>query len=592
MHPAVPPAPVKAQKLANIRAMLEAGRDVDTACRVASVPRGTYYRWAAAEAKEGLAGLVDAKPTGRPKKLTLTPAEVHGLRGCSLVAGSMDGGVDLWIRESAKAPAGRDWPEHEAASPATLAALQAIATEARAASRRPSWPGAIREAVRTTANERARLRGGKGLLNVTPSARRSMHWIDENGEQHFVNPGDIWESDDMSVNEPFRYWDAENGRETVGRQTLITGDVFSHAELGATLIGRPRDAYRVVDIAYHLQDIVELYGLPLIWRFEKGVWDNEFIYGVKAPPSWLLPDSFRFGGLEGHLFRVAQKHTSRGKGGIENSFKAFQSFMAHKGTSIGAYRGEFDRAARLYRAALHGVAHGMAAFWTIQEARDGVAAALRDYNARPQQRRAFGGQMTVPAEQYSQAKVRACPASEMWRFCPVKRPITVRGGVVEMRVEHYPLSFRFLVSGSPGCPTLDQGFKLWAAFDPGRPELGCHLFNGEQKGSTLNRQGYSLLDPLGTAAWWQDTAQENFSATARQSYSPQKQASAALRAEFTAAMPTKAGGLITRSTASDVYGRIATNPIQVATPAAAPERETRPAKASANALVDLFTQAG
>lgn len=578
---------MKAKLLADIRAAIAAGKDVATACRASGVPKSTFHRWLHAEASAGLAGLKDRKPTGRPKSLELTKEETLGLRGHSLLAGSMDGGVARWMEESAKALEERDFPELTAARPDTLAVLTKTLAEARAAHRRPSWPSAVRTAARTSTAEDAHLRGGKGMLSVTPSARRAMIWQDEAGVMHQVMPGSIWESDDMSDNEPFRYFDAELGRETVGRQSLLTGDVFSHALLGGTKIGRRRDAYRVEDIADHLRDIVSLYGLPLIWRFEKGVWDNHFIYGIKAPPSWLLGDDFRFGGFDGHLFRVAQKHSSRGKAGIENCFGPYQDFMKHKSTSIGAYRGEFDRAARLYRAALNGVESALKAWWTMGESAAGMVAALGQYNVRPQLRRAFGGKSCIPAELWAEHKARACPADEMWRFLPVKRPITVRQGVVEMRVEHYPLPFRFLCHGSTGLPCFDEGHRVFVAFHPGQPDLGCQIFNGELPNSTRNRDRIRLLEPLGMANWWPDVPQENFSATAG-AYDAQKKASAALRAEFRAAFPGGAGALISRSNAKDIYGRLAADPIKVADPAA-PER--KPRKTDSAALVALYGSA-
>lgn len=573
--PAVPTAAMKAAALAKIRALVASGLDVEVACRRAGITRPTYYRWAKAEASGGLAGLHDGKPTGRPKVLALTPEETLGLRGHALLAGSMDGGVRRWMEDSARPATARQWPELNPASASTLAALEFIAAKALKANRRPSWPAAVRDACRTTAAEDARLRGGKGLLSVTPSARRAMVWQDEAGETHQVLPGTIWESDDMSDNEPYRYFDAELNRETVGRQSLLTSDVFSHALLGMSKIGRKRDAYRVEDIADHLLDTVDAYGLPIIWRFEKGVWDNGLIYGIKAPATWGLGQDFRFGGID-EIVLVSQKHTSRGKGGIENSFRAYQDFQKHKSTSIGAYRGEFDLAARYYRRAHQGQAEALRVFWPMLEAAAGAVEAMRQYNARPQERRSFAGKLVSPSELWSGHQPRPCPAEERWRFLPITRAITVRQGVVEMQVDHYPVSFRFLIHGAADMPCLDHGHRVFAAFHPGRPEAGCMIFNGEVPGSPRNRDRLKLGQLVGTAEFWPDVPQEDFSG--RADYGRQKRAAAAQRTEFRAAFAPGAGGLIQRSTAVDAYGRRAAELSRNMPPAPGPEEETAPAR--------------
>lgn len=576
--------------------MIASGKDVEAACALAGVTRATYYRWSKAEASGGVAALHDGKPTGRPKTLTLTEAEAAGLRGCALLQGSMEGGVRLWMEESRKPLEARLWPELEPASPATLAHLERLAAK-RARGARAAWPADVRRAARVTRAEAAHLRGAKAVRDVTPHARRAMIWIDETGETHQVLPGSIWESDDMSRNEPFRYHDTELGRETVGRQALLTNDVFSHAMLGETLVGRRRDAYRVEDIADHLRDIVLRYGLPLVWRFERGVWDNGFIYGVKAPPSWLLGEDFRFGGLDGHLFRCAQKHSSQGKGGIENAFRAYQDFLKHRFTSIGQRRGEFEKASKLYRAALEGNPKALAFFWSIAEAAEAGVEALTAYNARPQIRRAFANTPAAPADLWRDHRPRPCPEEELWRFHPVKRPITVRQGVVEMKVEHYPLSFRFLVHGAPGLPCLEHGHRLFAAFHPAKPHEGCVLFNAETPDSPRNRDRLRLLERVGTASHWPDAPQENFAAAAR-AFDPQRRASAALRAEFRAAFPSGAGGVVRKSTARDGMGAqlaIATGAPPPETAAALSPAETelprRRRAASARSLLELQRQA-
>ena len=106
-------------------------------------------------------------------------------------------------------------------------------------------------------------------------------FIQDGDTRLLMAPNSIWESDDMSLNEPFRYRDLETGEIQAGRQTLCTLDVYSAAWLGAQPLGRVRDAYRVEDIADHMRECVLQHGMPLIWRLERGVWENNFIDGIE-----------------------------------------------------------------------------------------------------------------------------------------------------------------------------------------------------------------------------------------------------------------------------------------------------------------------
>lgn len=591
----MPSAVVKAQKLEAIRACIAAGEDAGTCCLRYGVPRGTYYRWQAKEQSGGLAALSDGKSTGRPASLVLSAEESAGLTAmCALMKVKTDA-VEKWMdgSEAGTLPTGV-----HPASAETIAALRAL-KEGR---KNVSWPQSVRRAMQVPVNITGKLRGGLETLRATPSARRGMIWVDESGQTHQVEAGHIYSSDDMSHNEPHRYYDRDLGRETVGRQALLTVDLYSNALISETSLGRRKDAYRVEDIASHVSDTVASCGLPLIWRFEKGVWDNNWLYGLRPPPSWLLPPGTLFGAIDGVLFRASQKHSPRGKGEVERAFREYQKHTRHLWTSVGNIRGEYAITARLYRQAVQGNEHALRKFWTISEAAKLRSDAMRSYIETPQIRRALGNEARSPLELWGSPVRRAVPASEAWRLLPVKACGAVRGGIYECKVEHYPVSFRFLVTGTPGMPVLDYGHRVFAAFDPARPELGCHLFNAEPKqgrsyehGRRLNREGFSLMEPLGVAAFWADVAQENFAATAAD-YRPQTAAAQALRSEFTSLFRKGAAAALTRtSKATDQLGRHVSHGTPLARPESAPQLVSSEAPAEAPqprrapAEIDLVT---
>jgi hypothetical protein len=499
---------------------------------------------AIADARQGNAG--------RPNKFRLTRAESLALRNLTLKKDSADLAIEFFVSDPACRRETADMIRAE---------LDAAARERR----RPQWSQSLRRAASVSAEQRALLRGPKAFQNLESFARRGAFWEDENGERHPLAPNSIWESDDMSSNEPFQYVDPETGAIRVGRQTLFTMDVHAAFWLGVSPIGRERDAYRVEDIADHISELVEARGLPLIWRIERGIWENKFIHGIEVdgpqgPVKW--------GGL-GALFTIQQAFKSKGKGLIESSFSFLQRLAAHESTSIGRHRGEFEQGTKLFLAAQRGDPDAVARFWTQEEYADRITAAAQRFNTRPKARRMHGKEMLAPADLYQSATRRECPADELWRFLPVKRAATVRGGAIECPVNHYPHPFRFAVNGSHDGIYLEQGHRVLIAFHPGRPEEGCHVFNAEM--GAKNRDGRKFGERIGVMPLAPDSPQLSLTRD-EQRFTSRKAANAAVRSEFRAIM--KAGTPIVKSSeARDGFGnRVATRSAPSVQPAQADGR--------------------
>ena len=415
--------------------------------------------------------------------------------------------------------------------------------------RQPNWPLSLRQAGHVTVEEEALFRGPKHFGEVELVERRGNTWIDEEGSRHVLAPNSIWESDDMSLNEPFSYTDPETGRIRTGRQTLCTIDVFSAAWLGATPIGRDRDAYRMEDIADFMWHCVQAHGLPLLWRLERGCWENTFVDGVPIPGT----TSETWGGLDG-VMRIVHTFKSRGKGLIESSFNLLQDLTAHRSLTIGRSRGEFEAATKAFLRAGRGNEREASKFWEIGQAADELVNAMERFNLRPKTRRAFGRDTVVPADLYREAPMRRCPESEAWRFLPIKRMATVRQGCIECVVDHYPLPFRFRLNGCDGI-YLEHGHSVFIAFHPGRPMEGCHVFNAER--GTRNRDGMAMGQRIGLAVMAEDAPQINLRPEARE-FSARKNANAAVRTEFREI--AKAGGrepAVSRSEVRDGWGQSA-----------------------------------
>jgi hypothetical protein len=113
----------------------------------------------------------------------------------------------------------------------------------------------------------------------------------------------------------------------------------------------------------------------------------------------------------------------------------------------------------------------------------------------------------VPRDLWAAQVKRECPARERWRFCAIKQRASIKKGAIEVKVKHWPVSFRFRCSGSNRFPDvlLEHGHEVLIAFSPSRAEDGCHVFNADT--SARNREGFGFAQFIGVAEWMPEVAQ-------------------------------------------------------------------------------------
>lgn len=456
--------------------------------------------------------------SGRCAKFELSDEEKNALRFLVLKKESFALAIEKFSKDPACQPAVRALILNELDRAARLGIA-------------PQWPLSLRRAAHVTEELKAMFRGKKAFANVEMCSRRGMFWEAETGEKVPMVPNAIWESDDMSVNEPFRYHDPETGELRLGRQTLCTLDVYSCAWIGVTPIGRERDAYRMEDIADHLRECVLENGLPLFWRFERGLWENAVIDGIVVGKD-AEGKKIRWGGLDA-ICNVIHVFKAKGKGTIETSFNLLQKLLAHESTTIGRTRGEFECATKLFlKAQQSGDVKAISKFWDIATAADGMGVAMQEFNSRQKKRHGHGKAMVVPDDLYRGAIIRPCPQDELWRFCPIKRIATVRRGFIQVAVKHYPNPFLFYVNGVEQGRYFETGYNVLIAFHPGRPEDGCHVFNAEQ--GTRNRDNIPFGEKLLVAPLYEDAPQ--VSLATRNKCNP------VVRSEFRSIVPVGSSG--------------------------------------------------
>jgi hypothetical protein len=454
-------------------AYLADGLKPAAAAQAVGIAHSTIWRWHKAWLEKGDDGLLPQTfNCGRSGGFEdLTEAERNRLRWHRLCKASLTLAINHWIEEKP--------PQLE---PGTRAKLKEI-KEYYARIRRPVvWPSSLRNAAKNSVQVGDKFRGKKHAQGNELVIRRDNTIELKDGTRSPMRTYSIFESDDMSINEPFRYQCPETGQWMTGRQSLFTLDVYSAAWLGLNTVGRARDAYRVEDIADHMLQIVLAHGLPDIWRLERGLWESSLIHGVK------LPDGSRWGGLDA-LFHVVHAFSSRGKGLIESSFSPLQNRSAHESLSIGRYASEFEFQTKLKMRADAGDKKALEQLWTARECADAQWKFCCDMNATPKERRAFGRDTVTPSDLLATGKPTPCQESDLWRFCPVKKMLGVNKGRIVIGLQHYPLDFEFVIQGvMEGDPIFDHGYQLFVAFHPGRPQDGCHIFNAER--GARNRYGF------------------------------------------------------------------------------------------------------
>lgn len=396
---------------------------------------------------------------------------------------------------------------HEACTETTFELLAAVFDRSAETRVDEVWPTWFKRACVLTDEERLSFLGPKHLAAVEPARPRGLFYETEDGQQHPLFANALWEFDDESENTPWIELDSD-GKARVNRQTLKAIDVYSSYYLGMRAISRASDGYRIEDQADFLLELIDAHGLPLRCRIERGPWDNNFWFGIPQKMEWRQTDEcfgYRFGGIDlaaGGPIGVIQAFKSRHKGTIEGSFNNRQNLAAHETLDIGRSRGEHEAAAKHLTRAYANQADAIAHFPEAAARADISADVLDRYNHQAKRRKnLFGPRKVVPAELYATAIKRELPASERWRFLPVKVGATMKNAHVQVKVKDHDLPFLFSAEGFQ--PTWDwhkylpHGWRLFVCFHPNRPDLGAHIFNALHPDHADNPARFPLGMPLG-----------------------------------------------------------------------------------------------
>lgn len=435
----------------------------------------------------GDAALIDKRRLPREKKsaaetFPITDAERAGLRRLVAQCGSMLYGIEAF-----------------ADAPACSPELRSIIIARKS---RRNYPKALLRAARVTGEESDLARGPKRFGLHVATQYRDNFWVDSAGVEHPFTGGDLFECDDMSLNQPFWYEWPYGGDDLsdmfgvrLGRQMLACIDTATARWIGFDLIGRVRDAYRAEDIVRFLGSVVQLNGIPRHgFRLERGIWKSKAVRGVKG-----VNDDNEKQVIASISDAVALNyvHSPKAKGVIEGSFDMLQTILSLDGITIGRERGEYEKATAAMLKCAAGRLHPKnAGFPHISEIAERVDSAMERFNLRNKMGRVIQG---VPMENYAR-DIEAQPLvslsdEQVYLFQPYREIRPINGAHIRCKVEHYGHTFSFAIPGE--LARLGRGYRLLVCFDPANPHAGARVFDAETDGSihyeSTRGQSYGIL---------------------------------------------------------------------------------------------------
>lgn len=475
--------PMEVTTLTAALSLLEAGISCKEAARKLHVSNATLNRWVIKVRACGgdVEAALEPKKTGRPLAFEPDDFEVNLARWYRLTKESLTVAAYFFARDQRVREEIRE-------------VILSYEEQGLARAKDESWPGSVRRAFHVTAQERADFRGKKHAQQEEMITRRGMFELLADGTQREIWPGECWELDDYSANQPYVYKDPSSGEHILARQVLACRDLCAARWLGFDHIGRERDAYRGEDVLRYIFRLILAWGKPRRLRLERGTWESAAVHGIVVDGM-----AGRWGDLR-DLMLIEHVFKSKSKGIIEGGFNVLQRWLAHTGTDIGRVRGEFEEATKRLRQANATAADPLTLGFMTQEAssvKHEAAAAI--INSRPMLRQHLGEKVS-PDDLVARLGWHTTPLleSEAWYFLPFKKQCTVRAGTVNVTPGNGWKKLYFKLNGIAEGVHFENGHQVLLACDPARPDLGAYICNGDK--SAKNRQHWKLGQCLLTAA--------------------------------------------------------------------------------------------
>ncbi len=384
---------------------------------------------------------------------------------------------------------------HDPAKTRRVSVSFALRAYARSEACRPELAEAIlkprssKHTITPTLRRLARVTQSSRLLHAGPDTfalhgivtPRDLTWLDEAGVERPIYPGLLFESDDMTSNEPcWVPWEdeadpcaAKFGCRLMRPQMLPWLDVGSASFRSYSLVLRYNDAYRARDILWSISHLFHTVGAPRYLRLEFGAWDAKDINALESV----------------HGLCQIQRATSAKTKFIENRFNTLQKFLALGGVSMGRHRGVKELETKQWLACREGRLDPRTVFPSLEQWIARVDAAFAACNAEPIEGEVYGpanaqrfhGRRSWVPDEIWELHTRANPlrrpsVEESYRLLPLQADVSVRGGHVGVKVAEHNATFYFYADAFA---RLGDGYKVRVCFDPAQPELGAAIVNRE-----------------------------------------------------------------------------------------------------------------
>lgn len=366
---------------------------------------------------------------------------------------------------------------------------------------RRDLPPSIAKAMHVRKSDKDIYRGPKRAALQGIFTPRGMTWV-ENGVEKPILPGEIFESDDMTLNGMFYVpWDsatdkcaAKYGVRVFRAQLLPWLDVATGGFVAYSLVLRESDAYKADDIRWSLSHLFKTVGVPKVLRLEHGSWASNSVESLEKDLS---------------ICRIVHAKTAKGKI-IEGRFNQLQRVLAVNEIFLGRKRGEFEKANSDWLAYRDGRRDPRKELPSLAEQVKRIDAAFDFLNNKPingevygkaRAKEMYGLEYWIPAQieekfYMDNPRPRVPTIQEMAAILPISREVTIRHSMARVKCADWGGVYYFY---SPEFAKLGDGWPIRISFDPSDPDRGAGIISLRETDDARNHCGIQRGEFIGVA---------------------------------------------------------------------------------------------
>lgn len=459
----------KAEIIAKVEELMALnGMSQNKAARLCGVTGAQVLKWRRLFKSGGLAALRgNYQNCGRKPSYCPTPQEIQGLREYVLKTDPT-----LGLRCN-KILAAQLFAQDARCSEELRAILESLGTE------RKALPLAISRVMQVRKSDKDLIRGKKRNALEGIFTPRDLTWFCD-GKERTLLPGDIWESDDMSINGMFYVpWSSESdpcakkfGVRVFRAQLLPFLDVATGGFVAYSLILRESDAYKAEDIRWALNHLFKNVGVPKILRFEHGSWCSHAVEAIEK---------------DLNVCRIVHAKTAKGKI-IEGRFNQLQRILALNEVHLGRHAGEFEEANSDWMAYRQGRRDPRKELPSLAEQTERLDAAFNFLNSKPingenynsiNSKKIYNLPNWIPQQlsdkfYLDNPRPRKPDFKERLAILPLRREVKIRHGMVKVTVSDFEGVYYF---HHEKFAELGDGWQVAVCFDPADPDEGAGIIS-------------------------------------------------------------------------------------------------------------------